>query len=101
MEYKNILMMIGGVTVLFVVGTILYILYESIREKVREWKWIYKRNQRFDKPPTAECYCKDCIYFKEDSHYSKCNRGHIDKTWSIADNYFCWQATPSTYDREK
>lgn len=43
---------------------------------------------RFDKPPTAECYCKDCRQHGEDNQCFKFNGKRT------ADEWFCWDAEP-------
>lgn len=76
--------------------------YEFIKDTIREIKWKYKYKHRFDKPPTAQCYCKDCRYFqtwKVNGKSGRCGRGHIEK-WTVADNSFCWQAEPLKKDPE-
>ena len=43
---------------------------------------------RFDKPPTAKCYCIDCKY--HDNETGRC--GGFGEF--IADDRFCWKADP-------
>ena len=66
-----------GVVVLAVV-LLAYNAYEAIASAIRGWRWKYKYKHRFDKPPTAACYCKDCSYHTKDD---KCE----NVTW--ADRY--------------
>lgn len=53
----------------------------------------YKRSQqikhRFDKPPTAKCYCKDCS-----SYNLQDGRCYAFEIQYVADNWFCWKAEP-------
>lgn len=99
-EIHFILMFIGGCVILVTIAAICILLWEAATDKIRDLKWQYKRKHRFDKPPTAKCYCKDCKYFKvEDGYFNKCTRGHI-VNWTIADNDFCWQAEPLKKDPE-
>ena len=51
-------------------------------------RYKYKIKHRFDKPPTAECYCKDCSMHGEDNQCFKFNG------WRTADEWFCWDAEP-------
>jgi hypothetical protein len=97
----DFLAVIGGLCIIAIAALLLFCLYEFITEKVEEVKWTYKRNHRFDKPPTAKCYCKDCIYYSQRNGYGKCKRGHIDQCWNIADSWFCWQASPYSSDPDK
>ena len=48
---------------------------------------------RFDKPPTAECYCKDCRLHGKDNQCFKFNG------WRTADEWFCWDAEPKDKHR--
>ena len=72
---KEILMIIGSVTILVSIGLIVTFLYAFIMDKIEDLKWAYKRKHRFDKSPIAECYCKDCKYTEIDG------RGWIDNYW--------------------
>jgi len=53
---------------------IAYIVKEKIDEKLYVFKARWKLKHRFDKPPTAKCYCAECVRWKktnnetEDSH---------------------------------
>ena len=49
--------------------------------------WI-RHKRRFAKPPTAQCYCRDCIHYNCENHHCAANHG-----WNMADNWFCWRAT--------
>lgn len=68
--------------------------YYFIVEKIEELKYDYKAKHRFDKPPLAKCYCKDCKY-----------HGNNDKCYSFtnkytADNWFCSQAERKRVENE-
>lgn len=56
-------------------------------EKIRDLQRRYKYQHRFDKSPTAKCYCKDCIHYndKDLCYYFKFNTD---------DDGFCWKADP-------
>lgn len=56
----------------------------------------HKQKHRFDKPPTAKCYCIDCIY--HDNETGRCCKF---KTWSTADHWFCWNAEPRKTEEKK
>ena len=91
-----ILTIIGGVTILGFIIMIGMILWDFATDCIRTFKWRHKYKHRFDKTPTAQCYCKDCKYFrtwKINDETGRCGRGHIEH-WTVADNYFCWQAEP-------
>lgn len=95
-----ILTIVGGATILGIIIMIGVMLWELATDTLRTLKWQYKYKHRFDKPPTAQCYCKDCKYYiYYNDGYARCGRGHIEK-WNIADNYFCWQAEALKRDPE-
>lgn len=97
---RFVLMFMGAASILCIVILVMIFLCEFVRDWIRTFKWQYKRKHRFDKSPTAQCYCKDCRYYTAyDSFNGRCGRGHIEK-WNIADNYFCWQAEPLKSDPE-
>lgn len=56
-----------------------------IQDKIKTLKRKYKYQHRFDKPPLAECYCKDCFHYNNEDlcYYLKINTD---------DNGFCWKA---------
>ena len=58
------------------------------KEFIENKKYNYMIKHRFDKPPTAECYCKDCNMHGEDNECFKFNG------WRTADDWFCWDAEP-------
>ena len=90
----------GGFGIGFVVLIIVlcvYSAYEAMASAIRKWNWQYKYKHRFDKPPTATCYCKDCYYHKNDN---KCE----NVTWAgrhTPDNGFCYEARPMTAKEAK
>lgn len=67
-----------------------YALFTFVRDKIDDLIWTYQYKHRFDKPPTAKCYCNDCEYHAKDL---KCN----NVTWAdryTPDNGFCYAANP-------
>lgn len=56
----------------------------------------YQIRHRFDKPPTAKCYCIDCKY--RFTHTDQCNkfRGMV-----VPDDWFCGDAEPTKYSQIK
>lgn len=99
MEYKIILESVGAAAILMIIIMFGVFLWYLAADALRTLKWRYKYKHRFDKPPTAKCYCKDCKYYKSYDFGGRCGRGHIEN-WTIADNYFCWQAEPLKSDPE-
>lgn len=58
----------------------------TIRDNIKMKRWQYALQHRFDKPPLAKCYCKDCLYR---------SNGLCDKfDRFVAENFFCKLADP-------
>ena len=75
-----------GIMVTFAVccmlcGTFIIFVIEKIRDLQRR----YQYKHRFDKPPTANCFCKDCIYHEEDDYC-----GYIRQ--KTPEDGFCYRA---------
>lgn len=85
-------------SVIILVAIIAFIImkaYYFIVEKIEELKYNYKVKHRFDKPPLAKCYCKDCKY-----------HGYNGKCYSFterytADNWFCSWAERKRVENEQ
>ena len=93
------LMIVGICTISGVIICIGSILFGAVMDIISNLKWQHKYKHRFDKPPTAKCYCKDCKYYIVDAAFNRCCRGHIEH-WAIAENDFCWLAEPLKEDPE-
>lgn len=85
---RDFLALIGISTIGVVSIMLVYLIYVCIKELISKLKWEYKHKHRFDKPPTAKCYCRDCKL-----HGSETNRC-CKFDWYTADNWFCWDAEP-------
>lgn len=92
---KEFLMIMGVIAsfvlVLLVIMNVIYMLKTLIEKLTLK----YKQKHRFDKPPTAKCYCIDCVY--HDNETGRCWRL---KNWHTADNWFCWDAEPRKTEEE-
>lgn len=86
---KEFLMIMGVIAsfvlVLLVIMNVIYRLKTLIEKLTLK----YKQKHRFDKPPTAKCYCVDCVY-----HNNETGLCCKFETWNTADNWFCWNAEP-------
>ena len=52
-----------GIATLALIGIlIIWLLVVALIDLLHELKWKYTYKHRFDKPPTAKCYCKDCMW---------------------------------------
>lgn len=88
---------IGIATIVAAFLLLLGVLWHWICDTVDNLKWKRKYKHRFDKSPTAACYCKDCVHFSSDD-YNICfqHRG-----WVVSDAWFCWAAEPRKSDPDK
>ena len=86
------LMVMGGATIIAVVGCFGMFAIEAIKDAIHNAKRHYQYKHRFDKPPTAKCYCVDCWY--HDNETGRCCGFHDDTYRSTADNWFCYHAEP-------
>lgn len=92
---KEFLMIMGVIAsfvlVLLVIMNVIYMLKTLIEKLTLK----YKQKHRFDKPPTAKCYCVDCVY-----HNNETGLCCKFETWNTADNWFCWNAEPRKTEEE-
>ena len=84
--------------IIFLIGKLIG---DGICELIDKKKWEYKYKHRFDKPPTAKWYCKDCKYHVDKGH---CKNKCENVTWAdryTPDNGFCHEAKPREKEGEK
>ena len=93
---KETLALIGAGTITVVIGFAIIVITDAIKELKRKLTLKYKQKHRFDKPPTAKCYCVDCIY-----HDNKTERCCHFEGWHTADHWFCWYAIPRKKETEQ
>jgi len=86
---KDFLIIIGGSTLLVVALFLGIVICSGIEKWIGRLRYNYRIKHRFDKPPTAKCYCADCRL--HDNASKKCCK--FDG-WYTADNWFCWDAEP-------
>ena len=79
---------LGVVFMALLIVSITEAIATAVRERTRRKLKEYEYKHRFDKPPTAECYCVDCWY--RDNENSKCRRYEL----CVADDWFCKDAMP-------
>lgn len=89
----NIFTGIGITTVTVFVGVILLLVVDFISNEIHEAIWVYKYKHRFDKPPTAACYCVDCKFHGDDVDLTRCTN-RKDVILQTADEWFCQAAEP-------
>ena len=83
------LALIGAVASLAVIGCMLAFAWMYLLGFIDEVKHKYRYKHRFDKPPTAKCYCIDCKY--HDNKNGLCSILNYSYT---ADSWFCYNADP-------
>lgn len=92
-----ILLFIGSVASAGFIAFLCMQAQEKISEMIRQLKYRHKQKHRFDKPPLAKCYCRDC----ENWHVIDGDGG---KCWTLnrwtCDCWYCWDSTPRKKDPE-
>lgn len=86
----KLLAVIGAATVIGLVGCVLAVLVHEIRDLIDRLEYRHMIAHRFDKPPTAKCYCRDCNWHRKDE---KCTLPGIERYTPL--NGFCYEAEPS------
>lgn len=84
---------IGIATVTVFGFTILVLIIDCIANEIREAIWVYKYKHRFDKLPTAACYCVDCKFHGDAIDSTRCTN-RLDVVLQTADEWFCQAAEP-------
>ena len=69
--------------------------YYFFVKKIEELKYDYKVKHRFDKPPLAKCYCKDCKYHEDNGKCYSFTKRHTE------DNWFCSWAERKRVENEQ
>ena len=91
---KDVFMEIGIVVTVILIALLVYGILAAVQRFIKERIWTYKYNHRFDKPPLAKCYCKDCFYRGDFSNKNLC-RVH---NYNTAEERFCSDAKPLDAD---
>lgn len=60
----------------------------EIRDNIAIKRRDYEYKHRFDKPPLAKCYCKDCLYRSSDGTCDKLGSRYVNE------DDFCNRASP-------
>lgn len=92
---KEVFACIGLFCTVAIIGYLIAALWYEFKEWVHRLKYNYRVKHRFDKPPTAKCYCRDCK-----RHDPKSGRCYKFKEWLTADCWFCWDAEPNRKEDE-
>ena len=88
------LALIGVMASTAVVVSMLIFALIYLLEFIDKAKFKYRYKHRFDKPPTAKCYCIDCEY--HDNKNGRCSGlGEFISGYKYTeDNWFCYNANP-------
>ena len=89
-DSQHFVTLIGYLTIIVIIIGVLILLVELVKFGLENLKRIYRYKHRFDKKPTAKCYCIDCKY--HDNFIGSCFG--FDRHHHTADNWFCWKASP-------
>ena len=81
---------VGFIVIGSVAIAMVLLLICGIKQFIEGRIWNYKYNHRFDKPPTAKCYCKDCSFYGDFTSRSLCRK---HKSF-FPEDYFCKDADP-------
>lgn len=93
---KEFLCFVGECTILGLAGITGIIFIQGITNGVKWLKYHFKVKHRFNKPPKAKCYCRDCRFHGADG---KCY-GFVSKQTN--DSWFCaWAEERKYYDEQE
>lgn len=98
--YVTMLFYFGVITGAVVIAFGSYVLVEEFFRWVKHLIYIYKYKHRFNKPPLAKCYCKDCEEWHPHSPQATEGTCWCHASWHTADNWFCWDAEPRKTERK-
>jgi hypothetical protein len=90
-----ILIAIGAAAILALISLMITILISDVREFINSVKLKYKQKHRFDKAPTAKCYCVDCCY--HDNETGRCCKFDL----YTEDDWFCCDGEPRKTEVKK
>ena len=83
-----------GISTVMVFGIVIFLMVvDFISNEIHEAIWVYKYKHRFDKPPTASCYCIDCKFHGDSIDPTRCTN-RLDVVLQTADEWFCQAAEP-------
>lgn len=86
------LVFVGAVTMSIIILFIIGEAVKSVKDIIDDLIYEYRYKHRFDKPPTAKCYCVDCKHY--DNKTYRCYGFHEDSNRLVGDAMFCYRAEP-------
>lgn len=90
MLYETIGKCVFWILVIGLVGNTIYVTYIGIQNLILG----YKCKHRFDKPPVAQCYCKDCNHRFKNGFCTK-------RAEKVKEDSFCDQAETILYKKRQ
>ena len=89
----NILELTGLVSIVGIIGAIIWFIVGLVKTIIiPNIAYTYRLKHRFDKPPIAKCYCKDCKLWNP--YTGACNESHNNRL--MAAEWFCCFAMPAS-----
>ena len=79
----------GVVGVFMSAAMLIGVFVEWLKDKIWDFRRTWQYKHRFNKSPTAKCYCIDCVYYDEHKRY--CNQFNDNHAYDAA---FCYWAKP-------
>jgi hypothetical protein len=105
-EAVKILAFVGVITIASLACLLVACALGSFKEFIEGKRYDYQLKHRFDKPPTAKCYCKDCSHWHWEPENigtcpegGTCDEGFTNK--KMADCWFCCFANPMTLEEKE
>ena len=98
--YVTMLFYFSAITGAVVIAFGSWVLINEFILWVRHLIWVYQCKHRFNKPPLAKCYCKDCEEWHPHSPQATEGICWAHASWHTADNWFCWNAKPREKERK-
>lgn len=86
---------IGVCAVAGIIFVLLYCFEQWAVGKLDDYRWKKKYKNRFNRSPTAECFCNDCIRYDRGENYCK----RLERY--TPDVGFCYEADPHLFDIDK
>lgn len=94
-EWLHLLLLACGIfTIAIMLAGLFNAISTGIRTLIERFRYWYERKHRFDGPPLAKCYCKDCEEWHQKEHDETEGSCWAHGGWTTADCWFCWDANP-------
>lgn len=86
---------IGVWAIACIIFVLLYCFEQWAVGKLDDYRWKKKYKNRFNRSPTAECFCNDCIRYDRKGNYCRFFEHYTP------DVGFCYRADPHLFDIDK